>query len=76
MSGSQSPKTDLLGQPATDPSMEDILASIRRILNEDDAPKPDADNVLQLDVGMLVEDQPQASAESPPPPSQTRSPLQ
>ena len=30
------PSTD----PAADPSMEDILASIRRILNEDEAPKP------------------------------------
>ena len=27
--------------PATDPSMDDILASIRRILNEDEAPKND-----------------------------------
>jgi len=75
MSGSQPPKTDLPGQPATDPSMEDILASIRRILSEEDAPKPDADNVLQLDVGMLVEDQPQASAESAPPPEPDAEPV-
>lgn len=58
------------GQPvspgaAADPSMEDILASIRRILTEDDpappplhverstAPKPESD-VLMLDASMLV----------------------
>ncbi len=50
--------------PATDPSMEDILASIRRILNEDEAPKSapepseptDALNnaVLVLDSSMMV----------------------
>lgn len=54
--------------PATDPSMEDILASIRRILSEDEkaagAPPSAAggDNVLVLDETMLV---PEAS---PPPP--------
>jgi uncharacterized protein len=47
---------------AADPSMEEILASIRRILNEDEAP-PSAepgtpaaeDDVLVLDQSMLVE---------------------
>jgi cell pole-organizing protein PopZ len=48
---------------AGDPSMEDILASIRRILSEDDAvpPEPPAaeppaakDDVLTLDASMLV----------------------
>lgn len=47
-----------------DPSMDDILASIRRILNEDDAPKPatpDAppgDDVLVLDTSMMVPAEP------------------
>ena len=55
-------------EPATDPSMEDILASIRRILNEDEAPKPAPDpappaevvhdGVLVLDASMMVPDQP------------------
>lgn len=48
---------------ASDPSMEDILASIRRILNEDDsgkppappaAPSPPASDVLVLDPSMMV----------------------
>lgn len=47
----------------TDPSMEEILASIRRILNEDDAPaasadpeglSPTDDDVLVLDQSMMV----------------------
>ena len=52
-----------------DPSMEDILASIRRILSEEDlpedkalAPDPVADqepDVLLLDTSMLVADQPE-----------------
>jgi cell pole-organizing protein PopZ len=46
-----------------DPSMEDILASIRRILSEDEAPpaaagqseaRPPADDVLVLDPAMMV----------------------
>ena len=49
-------------QPNGDPSMEDILASIRRILNEDEqshaapqrAPDPDSDDVLILDPSMMV----------------------
>ena len=49
-------------QPNGDPSMEDILASIRRILSEDEqahaapqqAPNPDSDDVLILDPSMMV----------------------
>ena len=73
MSSSQPPKTVPPGQP-TDPSMEDILASIRRILNEEDAPKSDADNVLQLDVSMLVEDLSKASEELDAPPQPNAEP--
>lgn len=40
-----------------DPSMDDILASIRRILNEDEkTAKPAAAEVLMLDSSMIVED--------------------
>ncbi len=62
----------LAADPATDPSMEDILASIRRILNEDEAPKPapephepgqTPDNgVLVLDSSMMV---PEPSRDTP-----------
>ena len=57
------------GKPggAVDPSMEDILASIRRILAEEEAapaPPPVGDAVLQLDASMLVTDPP--SAMTPP----------
>lgn len=56
---------------AADPSMEEILASIRRILNEDDPPPADAadapapeDDVLVLDQSMLIEpDEPVAASE-------------
>eukprot|EP01037_Dinobryon_pediforme_P001859 gene1859-1888_t len=48
----------LPGAPETDPSMEDILASIRRILSEDetlaDKPASPADEVFNLDESMLV----------------------
>jgi cell pole-organizing protein PopZ len=49
---------------STDPSMEDILASIRRILNEDEAPAaaegaaeaaPVDDDVLVLDPSMMIQ---------------------
>ena len=59
--------------PAADPSMEDILASIRRILNEDEAPKPAPDphepghtpdnGVLVLDSSMMV---PEPARDTPP----------
>jgi cell pole-organizing protein PopZ len=59
-----------------DPSMEDILASIRRILNEEDTKPADApahgpaDDVLDLDEGMMVAapDANPAPAPTPPPP--------
>jgi cell pole-organizing protein PopZ len=63
--------------------MEDILASIRRILSEDEAapgatPPPAAppgtsdagDGVLVLDPAMMVPEPPHASAAPPPPPPQ------
>ncbi len=66
--------------PAGDPSMEDILASIRRILNEDEAPKPAPEpgalpveskevpnnGVLMLDSSMMVAE-PQRNAPQPKP---------
>ncbi len=75
MSGSQA------GAPpqgaAADPSMEDILASIRRILSEDEAaagstaepaPPPLAEpDVLALDTSMLVVEPPQAAPPEPSP---------
>ena len=67
---------------AGDPSMEDILASIRRILSEDEAePKPAApadapaeSDVVALDASMLVEAPPPAPPPAirppePPPPA-------
>ncbi|MBS0559070.1 MAG: DUF2497 domain-containing protein [Proteobacteria bacterium] len=55
--------------PNADPSMEDILASIRRILSEDEAqnapPAGQDDGVLQLDQAMMVP----GSKPSPPPAS-------
>lgn len=50
-------------QGGGDPSMEDILASIRRILSEDEAepvpaPAPSGPDVVPLDPSMLVEEPP------------------
>ena len=62
-------------EPPADPSMDDILASIRRILNEDDAPKPatsDApppDDVLILDSSMMIPSEPAPPPASPSPTS-------
>ena len=78
MSGTPTPG----GTPAGDPSMEDILASIRRILSDDEAkpdeahaaptpiskPEPADDDVLLLDPSMLVQ-QEHAVTEQPPPPA-------
>ena len=78
MSGSQPPPQ---GSGTNDPSMEDILASIRRILSEeeptappaleppaDSVPLPDkSDDVLVLDPSMLV---PEEDAEASPGPDQ------
>jgi hypothetical protein len=60
------------GKPggAVDPSMEDILASIRRILAEEEAPPvppPAGDAVLQLDTSMLVAETPPAMTSPPEP---------
>jgi cell pole-organizing protein PopZ len=65
---------------AADPSMEDILASIRRILSEDEAeqphqekaaPDPAPQEPLTLDPSMLVEEPPPMTPvhEEPPPPA-------
>ena len=62
-------------QPDGDPSMEDILASIRRILSEEEqapatppqAPDSDNDDVLILDPSMMVaEPMPPESIPAPP----------
>lgn len=56
-----------------EPSMDDILASIRRILDEDGVTKPASDDVLMLDPSMMVEDgkpaeaDPAAAVSEPPP---------
>ncbi|MGC8476906.1 MAG: DUF2497 domain-containing protein [Acetobacteraceae bacterium] len=51
--------------PGADPSMEDILASIRRILSEDEAAPapPAAEDVLVLEPSMMRSDLPPAPAE-------------
>lgn len=59
---------------AADPSMEDILASIRRILSEDEAPAAaptaePAEEVMELDASMLVAEPPVQAAPPPPPPA-------
>ena len=52
--------------PEPDPSMDDILASIRRILSDEDkAAKPPAEGVLVLDSSMMVEDGQVSPAETP-----------
>jgi uncharacterized protein len=69
MSGSQTPPAPTGGgapAPGSDPSMEDILASIRRILSEDEAPPATGnppteehlptEDVLVLDPAMMVPD--------------------
>ena len=78
MSGASTPP---YGQPPTDPSMEDILASIRRILSEDEtvtsaAPAEPAtqDDVLELDESMIVQEEP-APAEVEPPPAPEIAPV-
>ena len=63
MSGVSDPSGKPGGGGPTEPSMEDILASIRRILNEDEAPpaaapaapaRPQPKDVLVLDSSMMV----------------------
>jgi uncharacterized protein len=84
MSASQPPAAGATAPPASgataDPSMEDILASIRRILSEDEAEQVAApavgpaaasvatvaaDEVFSLDASMIVEEPPR-TAEAPP----------
>jgi uncharacterized protein len=78
MSGSQTPSAP----SGNDPSMEDILASIRRILSEDEAPaagapptaatppaEPTGDGVLVLDPAMMVSDPAHEAEPVPSPPS-------
>jgi uncharacterized protein len=78
MSASQPPSSGANPPPPSgtgaDPSMEDILASIRRILSEDEAEHaasatsaPADDGVLSLDASMIV-DEPARAAETPPKP--------
>lgn len=78
MSGSQTPPPGGTSKDAlnADPSMEDILASIRRILSEDvpqpatmdDPPASEAgqSDVLVLDSSMMVADAPEPAPEPPP----------
>jgi cell pole-organizing protein PopZ len=56
------------GPPPLDPSMEDILASIRRILNEDEQvpPPPAAEEPFPLTPEMIVTDAAPRQAEPPP----------
>jgi len=79
MSGASTPPN---GQPPTDPSMEDILASIRRILSEDEtvtsaAPAEPAtqDDVLELDESMIVQEEPAPAEAAPPPPAPEVAPV-
>ena len=59
------------GTAGSDPSMDDILASIRRILSEESAAvtppgtAADADDVLELDNSMLLADAPQPAPARP-----------
>ncbi|HSU06657.1 MAG TPA: DUF2497 domain-containing protein [Acetobacteraceae bacterium] len=73
MSGT--PKPESAAQSADDPSMEDILASIRRILSEEEA-QPDtsraaqqvaSDDVLVLDSSMMVPEPHDADSHPAPP---------
>ena len=84
------PTTKPVTADNSDPSMEEILASIRRILNEDDAPPPLAasppeDDVLVLDKSMMVAPPPssvesetvqeQAAAPMPEPETERETPV-
>jgi cell pole-organizing protein PopZ len=76
MSGASTPGTPAASPPG-DPSMEDILASIRRILSDDEAkpedghaaappasaPQADEDDALVLDSTMMVRDAPAGAPE-------------
>ena len=61
-----SPPAETGSAAEPDPSMDDILASIRRILNDDDKTAKDAaEGVLMLDPSMIVEDGPGPGAGQP-----------
>jgi uncharacterized protein len=70
------------GAQPNDPSMEDILASIRRILSEDEpAPgggaKPaEDDDVVPLDASMMVEEPKPAAVAAPVPPPAPAEPVE
>jgi len=74
MSGTTDPPAKPEGAAAAEPSMEDILASIRRILNEDGAAqtpppsRPEPEDVLVLDSSMMV-GEPKAEEAAPADPS-------
>ena len=75
MSNTPHPGPDLPESAVSDPSMDDILASIRRILSEEDeqhasdAPHDGDDDVLTLDSSMLLEpDTPAPPPDELPPP--------
>ena len=84
MTGPTPPQPPARAAQGNDPSMEDILASIRRILTEDEtAPAPAAsepadhevaasDDVLLLDTALIVPRQPLARPEPPPPEPRAR----
>jgi uncharacterized protein len=68
------------GEASADPSMEDILASIRRILNDDGSPmavppaetamaEEEDDGVLVLDASMMVAPEPSSPPPEMPPPA-------
>ncbi len=67
------------GGDDAEPSMDDILASIRRILDEDGAAKPAGKDVLMLDPSMMVEDgkpgDPTAPPATPVPAPESQSPM-
>ncbi len=76
MSATSSPGAPGLNDPALagpDPSMDEILASIRRILNEDalpaSEPPPATHGVLMLDSSMLVNEDPMTAEAAPHPDS-------
>ncbi len=73
MSGATKPEP----RQDADPSMEDILASIRRILSEDEAAPAPADDVLVLEPSMMRTDLPAGEAPEPHPatPALTPEPL-
>jgi cell pole-organizing protein PopZ len=68
----------------SDPSMDEILASIRRILNEDEPPPappaepppPPVDNVLMLDPSMMIPEEERPLEKPADPPAQSAVPAE